>query len=379
VSVYKRPDAETYSFDFQVGGRRFHGNTGCKSKKEADAIERQLKVKAKADIEAEQRTGNAPLTLDLAAGRYWQEVGQHHRGHKGTWHALELLVEHFGRDRRLDDITDADVVTLIAWRRSHTVKGRGKKALSNATINRSAVEPLRKLFIRARTIWRYQFPREPIWRQHRLKEPPERVRELHGSEANALSAAQRPDYEPWFRFASATALRLAETLLEWRNVNWDARIITTIGKGGKIISTPITPEVEAILKPLVGHHERAVFTYVCQRPRKGQRKGQRYPITYAGAKSEWQAHRKRSGVTGFRLHDVRHDTATKLLRQTGNLKLVSRVLNHSDVKTTARYAHVMDDEVAAELQRLAQSRKSHTESPTEPNQAPHKPMIQHNK
>ena len=357
MSIYKSPNSPFYLYDFQVRGHRFHGSTKARNEKDAKVVEKQLKLKAKADVELEEKSGNGPLTLDLAAGRYWQEVGQHHRDHKGTWHALELLIEHFGKDRRLDEISDADVVTLIAWRRSHTVKGRGEKLLTPATINRSVVEPLRKLFIRARTIWRYQFPREPIWRRHRLKEPPERVRELHGDEAQALSTALRPDYEPWFRFASATGLRLAETLLEWRNVNWDARTIATTGKGGRPVSTPITPEVETILKPLVGHHPTAVFTYVAQRPRAGQRKGDRLPVTYMGAKSEWQAMRKRAGVTGFRFHDVRHDMATKLLRETGNLKLVSRALNHSDVKTTARYAHVMDDELADALQRLARSRR----------------------
>ncbi len=72
--------------------------------------------------------------------------------------------------------------------------------------------------------------------------------------------------------------------------------------------------------------------------------------------------RKRAGVKGFRFHDVRHDMATKLLRQTGNLKLVSRALNHADIKTTSRYAHVLDGEVADALQRVAESRnKSRTD------------------
>jgi integrase len=161
----------------------------------------------------------------------------------------------------------------------------------------------------------------------------------------------------------ATGLRLAETLITWDCVNWEARTIVTTGKGGRHVSTPITEAVAAILKPLRGHHPEAVFTYVCRRPKAGHRKGERLPLTYAGAKSEWQAMRKRAGVKGFRFHDVRHDMATKLLRQTSNLKLVSRALNHADVKTTMRYAHVMDAEVAEALQRLSQS-KSPTESPT---------------
>jgi hypothetical protein len=39
--------------------------------------------------------------------------------------------------------------------------------------------------MRAKTVWRYQFPREPLWRNHRLKEPMERMRELHAGEADA--------------------------------------------------------------------------------------------------------------------------------------------------------------------------------------------------
>ena len=214
---------------------------------------------------------------------------------------------------------------MVAWRRQHTVKGRGKKARSsNATVNRCVVEPLRKLFIRAKTVWRYKFPREPLWRKHRLKEPPERVRELHEGEADALAGALRPDFAPWFRFASATGLRLAETLIRWEHVNWEAKTIVTIGKGGRLVSTPLTPTVAAILEPLKGHHPECGLhvrlSAAQERPAPGRA---RTRLTYAGAKSEWQAHAQARGVKGFRFHDVRHDMATKLLRQTGNLKLVS--------------------------------------------------------
>jgi integrase len=216
---------------------------------------------------------------------------------------------------------------------------RRNRPIAPATVNRSVVEPLRKLFIRARVVWRYSFPLEPLWRNHRLKEPVERVRELHASESAALDGALRQDFEPWFKFASATGLRLAETLITWDCVNWEARTIATTGKGGRAVRTPLTEAVAAILGPLRGHHETAVFTYVCRRPKAGHRKGERLPLTYAGVKSEWQAMRKRAGVKGFRFHDVRHDMATKLLRQTGNLKLVSRALNRREDDYALRPRH----------------------------------------
>ena len=102
-------------------------NTATRNKKDAEAVERELKRKARTDIEAKKRTGQGPLLLRFAAGRYWDEVGQYHRDKKRTWHSLELLVKRLGADKRLDEITDTDVVGLVAWRRQHTVKGRGKK------------------------------------------------------------------------------------------------------------------------------------------------------------------------------------------------------------------------------------------------------------
>jgi len=58
----------------------------------------------------------------------------------------------------------------------------------------------------------------------------------------------------------------------------------------------------------------------------------------------------------FRFHDFWHDLATKLLRETGNLKLVQKALNHGDIKSTLRCAHVLDEEVADAVERVAKSR-----------------------
>jgi integrase len=170
----------------------------------------------------------------------------------------------------------------------------------------------------------------------------------------------RDDFALWLAFAMLTGLRRNETLIRWSEVNWFAKRITTTGKGGKLVATPITPAVKAILDQCKGHHDEFVFTYVCQRPGEGQKKGKRYPITPEGAKSQWRRLRARAKVQDFRFHDLRHDVATKLLRQTGNLKLVQKALNHSDVKTTVKYAHVMDDEVAAAMAQLASPTKSPT-------------------
>lgn len=359
MSVYKQAGTPYYRYDFQVDGRRFFGTLKTGSKKEAANLEKELKAKARDQIKREKVTGSGPITLDVACGRFWTEVGQHHSGSATTWRDMERLLGYFGRDKLLADITDANVAALVAWRRGHTVKGRKPtkanpvQVIAPATVNRSTTELLKALFTRARKTWRFVFPYEPNWRDHMLKEPEERVRELDTHEAVALDSNIREDYALWFQFARLTGLRQAETLITWSAVNMSAKRITTIGKGGLKVTTPITPQVAAILARCRGQHDEYVFTYVCKRPLEGQTKGVRYPITPEGAKSQWRRLKARAGVQDFRFHDIRHDVATKLLRATGNLKLVQRALNHRNVATTVKYAHVVDDEVAAALAALS--------------------------
>lgn len=46
---------------------------------------------------------------------------------------------------------------------------------------------------------------------------------------------------------------------------------------------------------------------------------------------------------------IRHTFATRMLRQTQNIKLVSQLLGHKDIATTSRYAHVLVDDMRAAL------------------------------
>lgn len=366
MSVYRPKGSPFYQFDFQWRGHRFHGSTKRTNRREAEAVERAERERAKQQA-ALTGADAAVLTIDVASGRYWREVGQHHAGADNTWRDLERLVSYFGPGKLIADISDDDVTKLIAWRRGHRVvrASRSKPAdcplISNATVNRSTTEVLKKLFTRAKASWGVRFDREPNWKAHRLPEPAERIRELHDDEAERIDDALRNDYAPFLEFARASGLRLRECLLKWSEVNWGARQIQKLGKGGKQVVVPITAAIRAILWPLQGHDPVYVFTYIACRTRGGRVKGQRYPLTYNGVKTAWKRTRKAAGIVGFRFHDFRHDLGTKLLRETGNLKLVQKALNHADIKTTTRYAHVLTEEVAAALETVQNSRnKSRT-------------------
>ncbi|MGY4160235.1 MULTISPECIES: tyrosine-type recombinase/integrase [unclassified Bradyrhizobium] len=368
MSVYRDKRSPYYQFDFQLNGHRFHGSTKCTSRKDALKFEAAEQERAKKLIKAASRA-KASLAIDDVADRLWNDQAQYDAEPKATETNLARLIEYFGEAKSLTDIDHKAAKELVAWRRGHRVSRRGKRTkkeeealplISNATVNRSATKVLQRLFAFAKAEGAI-FEAEPKWDELILPEPEERVRELKSEEADAIDEAMRDDYGPFFDFVRASGMRLKECVtLRWAEVDFGAKQIVRLGKGGRRVVFPITPAVREILFPLQGQHTEFVFTYVAVygNKRLGRVRGQRYPLTYNGAKTAWQRLRALSGVADFRFHDFRHDFGTKLLRDSGNLKLVQKALNHRDIKSTLRYAHVLDEDVAAAVERLAESRKN---------------------
>jgi integrase len=249
---------------------------------------------------------------------------------------------------------------MVAHRRTIRVRRDPKtKALveipcdrvQNATVNRYAIEPLRKLFRRARDVWLYPVV-YPKWGDLLLAEPQERVREAAPDEEARILEVLGPDYGRLFRFMIATGVRASGALLTWSQVdrvNRVARIRNKARSGQPHWYTiPLTDAQIAILDECVGHHPTCVFTYTVERSRGGRIKGERSPITDGGFKTYWRRHVRDAGIAeGFRRHDMRHTAGTRYVRTTGNLKGAQRLLGHARIETTTRYAHVLLEDIRA--------------------------------
>jgi integrase len=362
MSVYRPKKSPFYHYDFQLKGNRFFGSTECTARKDAERFESGERERAKSLLKAMQRS-RASLAIDDVADRLWEAKAQYDADSKATEANLERLIGYFGAAKPLTEIDHTAAMQMVAWRRGQRVSRRkdSKSAplIANATVNRSATKVLERLFTFAKAE-KTLFENEPKWDELLLPEPEERVRELQDHEGTALDAATRADYEPFFSFVRASGMRLKECVtLRWSEVNFGTKQIVRIGKGGRRVVFPITTAIREILFPLQGHHEEFAFTYIATygNRRLGRVRGQRYPLSYTGTKSAWQRMRAASGVDDFRFHDLRHDFGTKLLRDSKNLKLVQKAMNHRDIKSTLRYAHVLDEDVAAAVEQLEESRK----------------------
>jgi len=60
----------------------------------------------------------------------------------------------------------------------------------------------------------------------------------------------------------------------------------------------------------------------------------------------------RAGILGLIFHDLRHSAATRMIESGVNIVEVSKILGHSDIRTTMRYAHP-DDSLREAVEKLA--------------------------
>ena len=69
----------------------------------------------------------------------------------------------------------------------------------------------------------------------------------------------------------------------------------------------------------------------------------------------WYRIRREAGIGDVRLHDLRHTVASQAAMNGVPLPVVARLLGHSDVRMTMRYAHVGDREVEAAAERVGRT------------------------
>ena len=65
--------------------------------------------------------------------------------------------------------------------------------------------------------------------------------------------------------------------------------------------------------------------------------------------------RKEAGIEDVRLHDLRHTMASHAVMNGVPVPVVSRLLGHSNVQMTLRYAHLADRDIEATAERVGRA------------------------
>jgi integrase len=97
--------------------------------------------------------------------------------------------------------------------------------------------------------------------------------------------------------------------------------------------------------------ESCPFLFPAQRRARGARQSGGNLVEIKGA---WRAICKLAGLSGVRVHDLRHSYASILASAGLSLPVIGALLGHTQPGTTARYAHLFDDPLRAATERVGE-------------------------
>ena len=147
------------------------------------------------------------------------------------------------------------------------------------------------------------------------------------------------------RLLLLTGCRKSEILtLKWKEVDLEVRELNLSDSKTGSRSVPLSLEAVEVLAgiPRVDGSQYVI---------PGQISGQ--PMSNLWG--PWKIICKRAGISGMRIHDCRHSFASRALALGESLPAIGKLLGHSQVETTARYAHLAQESVREAAARVSDS------------------------
>lgn len=374
---YYLPENSTdgvYRYDIQIAKQRYQGTTGCKTKPGARVFVEALRAgKPKDRVKADA----ARMTWIEGVSKYMADKGNASKTADMVRERFHLLTMRIQPDTKLQDIDDEFLGEQITQRKQdHRWDDPTQGVVSGAMVNRSVTDLVKRVLTHARKRYKVPLPDEPDWIEHSEGEEL-RTRTLSEHEESLLRRDKRKDLMEFIDFLLLTGLRFQAGLILWSQVDFREGVITVQrlkrkknSKTPSVQLIPITPRLEALLRAQEGRNEMFVFTYQATHTQRIGRtdrtmvKGERYPLTMEGFSSSWEDLCWRRNIDDLRIHDLRRTAATRMLRATGNIAMVSNFLGHSDIRMTIRYyAFLLTDDVRAAMVAMEQRYYGGTATP----------------
>jgi integrase/recombinase XerD len=239
---------------------------------------------------------------------------------------IEALKDHFA-DRYIDEVRKTHIAEFVAQKK--------RDGLKTPTIRRY-LATLSSLFSFAeRSGWLNQNPLSRFDKRS-LPEAQPRTRFLSRTEYRRLLSAAQPHLKPIIEMAVETGLRQGELLgLRWDQLDSDRREVRLVEtKSNQPRVVPLSDRAVAIfvVTAPIGNSP-----FVFTNPRTGQR--------YRNLRQSFQKACSRAGISDFRWHDLRHTFASWHVQSGTDLYRLSRILGHSTLQMTTRYAHLATEQL----------------------------------
>ncbi|MGM0984678.1 MAG: tyrosine-type recombinase/integrase [Pseudomonadota bacterium] len=141
-----------------------------------------------------------------------------------------------------------------------------------------------------------------------------------------------------------TGARRREVLnARWSDLDLDHRLWRIeFNKTGKTRHVPLSDGMMGLLNKLPRHE---TSDYLFTNPRTGK--------PFVKVFTSWDTARRRAGMPDLRIHDLRHSFASYVINAGHSLYEVQKLLGHTQVTTTQRYAHLSNDTLLTAAEKAA--------------------------
>ena len=272
---------------------------------------------------------STPTFADFIADRYMPYV----KGYKKSWcsddsYLRNHLLPALGK-KHLDEITKRDVIEFH--------HGMHAKNYAQGTCNRCLI--LLRYALNLAVRW--EIPGVKI---NPTKDVPlfedragKKERYLTQDEAKRLYEAVKASENTMLQFIVPMLILTGARKREVLDARWEDfdlshrqwRIPTT--KSGRPRHVPLSDGVLQLLASLP--HDDCPWVFPNPKTRK----------PYVSIFISWNSARTKAGLADVRMHDLRHSFASFLVNAGRSLYEVQKILGHTQVKTTQRYAHLSQD------------------------------------
>jgi integrase len=279
---------------------------------------------------------DAPPFDQFVEGQYTEYARANKRGFYNEQYRLKQLTEFFGK-RKLSELTAWDGENFKIEMRRHRAP---------ATVNR-LVGNLKHILSKA--VDCKMLTANPFASVKLLRVPERAERILTKEEEDRLLAACSQIHAPFLRtsvlVALNTGMRKGEIHgLRWEHLDLPNRQITVLN-GKTDESHRRIPMNDVVFELLSSLWQIRKGEFVFPSPRK---KDERFRDPKVGFMKAVRL----AKIPHIRFHDLRHTFATRLVRSGVDIITVQKLLGHSNITTTSRYAHSGADAKMEAVKRL---------------------------
>ncbi len=306
--------------DFCHNGRRFREKVGP-DKKLAQKVLMKRKIQIAENKFLDVREEEL-IKFKVLANSFLE---RHAKLNKKSWERsdavyIKQLLKTFG-EISMCDIKPLDILDYKAQR---------LKAVSPATVNRE-IACMKCVFSKC---IEWELIRDnPAKKIRLLKENNCRVRYLDKDEITTLLSNSSNKLRNLIVFAISTGMRKGEIQnMRWEDIAFKNDVITLPKtKNGEVRRVPMSTNVKDMLLNMKEHSRSEVV--FCD-----EETGQSYNF-----RKSFETALKKSNITDFHFHDLRHTFASHLVMAGVDLNTVRELLGHKSLLMTIRYSHLSQD------------------------------------